>query len=185
LAPASRFLKETDIPIACETASVYCNGISTCFSDELISQGNPLAEMDGEMCGWIIDVSDIFVDGDDAILTCALYVGVADACDIGLGVQVGTAFIMQDSVTFSLKTGSEARMFRVDSWPGQGGDSDRSHPLNVTLKSITTMFPSTKDSEMDYRSDFGFDIFSLGRGDKNSLSIQADVCTVGRTDTSP
>ena len=130
------------------------------------------------------DVSDIFVDRDDAMLTCAIYVGVADACDIVSGVQVGTAFIMQDSVTFSLNTGSEARMFRVDARPGQGDDTDRSHPLNTILKSITTMFPFAKDSEMYYWSDFGFDIFSLGRGDKNSLSIQADVCTVGRTDTS-
>jgi hypothetical protein len=179
LAPASRFLKEREIPIACETAYVYCDGISTCFSDEHISQGNPLAEMDGKKRGWIIDVSDIFVDGDDAMLTCAIYVGVADACDIIVsGVQVGTAFIMQDSVTFSLNTGSEARMFRVDAGPGQGGGTDRSHPLNVTLESITTMFPFTKDSEMAYR------IFSLGRGDNNSLSIQADVCTVGRTDAS-
>lgn len=144
---------------------------------------------DEQSWGWIIDVSDIFVDGDDAMLTCAIYVGVTDACDIVSGVQVGTAFIMHDSVTFSLNPGSEARMLRVDAGPGEGGDNDEylvragSHPLNVTLESITAMFPFTRYSEMDYWTDFGFDIFSLGRGDKTSLSIQADVCTVGRTDT--
>lgn len=144
---------------------------------------------DKQSWGWIIDVSDNLVDGDDAMLACAIYVGVTDACDIVSGVQVGTAFIMHDYVAFSLNPGSKARMLRVDAGPGEGGNNDEylvragSHLLNVTLESITTMFLFTKDSEMDYRSDFGFDIFSLGRGDKNSLSIQADVCTVGRTDT--
>jgi hypothetical protein len=205
LAPVSSFLKETEILIACETAYVYCVGISTCFSDEHFSEGKPLAEMDDEqLWGWSIDVSNIFVGGDDAVLTCAIYVGVANACDIIPGVQVGTAFIMQDSLIFSLNPGSEARMLRVYAVPGEGGYTDKhlvrglrgaheekkysrtpgSHPLNVTLESITTIFPFTKDREMDYLSAFGYDVFSLGRGGKNFLSIQADVCTVGRTDTS-
>jgi hypothetical protein len=201
LAPVSTSLKEPDIPIACKTAYVYCDGISTCFSYKHFSEGNPLAEIDDEQSwGWSINVSDIFVGDDDAMLICAIYVGVADACDHVSGVQIGTAFIMQDSVIFSLTDGSEARTFRVIAGPGEGGDTDEhlirgpcdahdkkkyyqrhgSHPLNVSL-----MFPFTKDSKMDYCGDFGFDVFSLRRGDKNYLSIQANVCTVGRrTDTS-
>jgi hypothetical protein len=147
------------MPISCESAYVFCEDISTCFSHSNFKNGNVVG--DEESWGWSIEIKDFFQDKSDAKLVCGIYVGVdSGKCSTDSAVRVGHVEIKKDAVEYLLNPGSRASSFQL-----YAGNARRpeSYPLDATLDSSATNFT-----------------FELNIFEQDYLSIHADVCTTAR-----
>jgi hypothetical protein len=198
---------ESDTSISCESGYVFCEEISTCFSDPMFN--NRKVVMGEESWGWSIKIRGFFDDNSDAeLLHCGIYVGGdSGSCSAGSGVRVGTVEIKKDSVAFLLHPGSKASSFQLYAGKCEGSDSGghlmngdddsscdayvvqkyarrpESYPLNATLDSSATNFTFTSDNQQDYMKpdpwgNSEYNVFKLSGQDY--LSIHADVCTPAR-----
>jgi hypothetical protein len=147
---------------------VFCDEISTCFSDPLFNNGEVVGGE--ELWGWSILIKDFFDDNSDAELECGIYVaGDSGTCSASSGVQVGTVLIKKDSVAFLLNTGSKASSFQLYAGKCEGvhllndvdgscnsfdvqdnARSPVSYPLSATLDSSATNFMFSADNQQDY-----------------------------------
>jgi hypothetical protein len=188
------------MPISCESAFVFCEDISTCFSDSDFNYGNVVG--DEESWGWSIRIKEFFEDNSDADaeLECGIYVGVdSGTCSADSGVRVGTVEIKKDSVEYLLNPGSKASSFQlyagkcVGSYPYPDGSCNsfdvqanarrpESYPLNATLDSSATNFTFAADNQQDYMKTYMWGKSELNIFEQDYLSIHAYVCTAARAD---
>jgi hypothetical protein len=184
---------------------VFCDGISTCFSDPSFNNNGEFV-LGEEPVGWSIFINDYFVDNPDDELMCGIYVGVdSGTCSTSSGVQVGNVGIKKDSVMFWLNPGSVASSFQLYAGKCEGSDfgtsllsesgdigcdssdvreyagSPVSYPLNAILDSSATSFAFTVDNQQAYTKphpwgDSGYNVFSVDLSERKYLSIHADVC---------
>jgi hypothetical protein len=166
------------MPSSCESAYVFCEGISTCFSHSNLNNGNVVGVGGEESWGWSIEIKKLFkgTNSDaDAKLVCGIYVGVdSRTCNnTDSGVRVGHVEIKKDAVEYLLNPGSEASSFQLYAGKCEGGytypdgscdSSDvQANPLDATLDSSATNFT-----------------FELNIFEQDYLSIHADVCIAAR-----
>jgi hypothetical protein len=165
--------------MSCESAYVFCEDISTCFSHSNSYNGNVVG--DEESWGWSIEVKDFFQEKSDAKLVCGIYIGVdSGTCSTDSGVRVGHVEIKKDAVEYLLNPGSEASAFQLyagkceGSYTNHDGSCDlsdvqanarrpESYPFNATLDSSATNFT-----------------FELNIFEQDYLSIHAEVCIAAR-----
>jgi hypothetical protein len=194
-----------EMPILCESAYVFCEEISTCFSDSSFNNGKAIGLGGEESWGWSIAIKDFFGNNADAELECDIYVGVdSGTCSIDSGVRVGTVEIKKDSIEYLLNPGSKASSFQLYAGKCEGSDfgghlmngeesscnafdvqdnarRPASYPLSANLDSSATHFKIAADNLKTYMwGNSELNIF-----EQDYLSIHADVCTATRASSYP
>jgi hypothetical protein len=191
--------------MSCEAGYVFCEDISTCFSDPLFNNGKVVGLGGEESWGWSIKIKEFFEDNSednsDAELECGIYAGMdSGTCSASSGVQVGTVLIKKDSIAFLLNPGSEASSFQLYAGKCEGSDfgghllddadgscdsfdvqdnarSPVSYPLSATLDSSSTNFMFSADNQQDYTMTYTWGNSEFNVFEQDYFSIHADVCT--------